>query len=133
MSRGVLISATSAAGVVTTARRRLAAALAFLLFASTAPAFGQIYEPSQGPSGQSNLALIAPTAPAAANNNQIATTAWVKLQSYLTGNQTITLSGDCAGSGAMSIVSTCTKTNGVAFAASATTDTTQAGGFYEAQ
>ena len=46
---------------------------------------------------------------------------------YLTANQTITLSGDCGGSGATNITVTCTKAGGVAFAASATTDTTNAG------
>ncbi len=45
---------------------------------------------------------------------------------YLTGNQNITVSGDCSGSGATSISMTCGKTNGTAFAASATTDTTNA-------
>ena len=54
-------------------------ALGSLLAASLAlPALAQ--QPGTewgGPSNQSSLALIAPTAPTAANNNQIATTAWV--------------------------------------------------------
>jgi hypothetical protein len=45
---------------------------------------------------------------------------------YITGNQSITASGDCSGSGATSISLTCTKTSGTAFAPSATTDTTNA-------
>jgi hypothetical protein len=45
----------------------------------------------------------APTPTAGDNTTKIATTAFVKEQGYLTGNQTITLSGGCSGSGATSI------------------------------
>lgn len=55
-------------------RSLLAFALAALL---ASPAAAQITPYPAGPTNQSNLALIAPTAPTAANNNQIATTAWV--------------------------------------------------------
>ena len=50
-----------------------------------------------------------PTAPTPAvgdNSTLIATTAYVKGQNYLTGNQTITLSGDVTGSGSTSITAT---------------------------
>lgn len=55
-------------------RSLLALALAALL---ASPAAAQITPYAAGPTNQSSLALIAPTAPTAANNNQIATTAWV--------------------------------------------------------
>lgn len=42
---------------------------------------------------------------------------------YLTGNQTITLSGDTTGSGATAITTTTSKVNGVAYAASPATNT----------
>ena len=45
----------------------------------------------------------APTATASTNNTQIATTAFVKSQNYLTGNQSITVSGDATGSGTTAI------------------------------
>jgi hypothetical protein len=50
-----------------------------ILFASLASAaIAQVLAPqSSGSSNNSNMALIAPTAPVATNNNQIATTAWV--------------------------------------------------------
>jgi phage-related tail fiber protein len=43
------------------------------------------------------------TAAAATNTTQIATTAYVKSQNYLTGNQTVTVSGDATGSGTTAI------------------------------
>lgn len=48
----------------------------------------------------------APTAAAGTNNTQIATTAYVKSQNYLTANQTITVSGDATGSGTTTIALT---------------------------
>jgi len=48
----------------------------------------------------------APTPLTADNDTSIATTAFVKAQGYLTGNQTITLSGDVTGSGATAITAT---------------------------
>jgi hypothetical protein len=51
-----------------------AIALAALL---TSPAAAQITPYAAGPTNQSSLALIAPTAPTADNSNRIATTAWV--------------------------------------------------------
>lgn len=48
----------------------------------------------------------APTPLTADNSTTIATTAFVKAQSYLTGNQTITLTGDVTGSGASAITTT---------------------------
>jgi hypothetical protein len=48
----------------------------------------------------------APTAATATNTTQIATTAYVKNQGYLTANQTITLSGDISGSGTTGITTT---------------------------
>lgn len=58
----------------------------------------------------SSLALSgAPTTTTASsgdNSTKIATTAYVKSQGYLTGNQTITLSGDITGSGATVITGT---------------------------
>ena len=50
----------------------------------------------------------APTPITADNSTTIATTAFVKNQGYLTGNQTITLTGDVTGSGATSIATTLT-------------------------
>lgn len=58
---------------VTALRCTLLGLLLALAFAS--PAIAQPY--AAGPTNQSSLALIAPTAPTAANNNQIATTNWV--------------------------------------------------------
>ncbi|AAU90976.1 putative prophage MuMc02, head decoration protein [Methylococcus capsulatus str. Bath] len=47
------------------------------------------------------------TTPAAADNStRVATTAFVKAQGYLTGNQVVTLTGDATGSGATSIAVT---------------------------
>jgi len=51
--------------------RRLTLSVALLSLLSAAPAL------AQSPNLQSRKAVIAPTAPTAANNNQIATTAWV--------------------------------------------------------
>ena len=51
----------------------------------------------------------------------IATTAFVKGQNYLTGNQTITLSGDLSGSGATAISATVTQLQGRPVAATAPT------------
>ena len=48
----------------------------------------------------------APTAGASDNTTQIATTAFVKSQNYITGNQTVTLSGDATGSGTTAITVT---------------------------
>jgi hypothetical protein len=48
----------------------------------------------------------APTAAVATNTTQIATTAYVKSQGYLTANQTVTLSGDVTGSGGTAITTT---------------------------
>jgi hypothetical protein len=48
----------------------------------------------------------APTPLTADNDTSVATTAFVKAQNYLTGNQTITLTGDVTGSGATSIATT---------------------------
>lgn len=45
----------------------------------------------------------APTADASTNTTQLATTAFVKAQNYLTGNQSISVSGDATGSGSTSI------------------------------
>jgi hypothetical protein len=62
----------------------------------------------------------APTPLAADNDTSIATTAFVKAQSYLTGNQAITLGGDLSGSGTTSITATLTANSVV------TTDITNA-------
>ena len=48
----------------------------------------------------------APTPLTADSSTTIATTAFVKAQSYLTGNQTVTLSGDVSGSGTTAITAT---------------------------
>jgi hypothetical protein len=48
----------------------------------------------------------APTPATADNDTSIATTAFVKAQGYLIGNQTVTLSGDITGSGATAIAAT---------------------------
>lgn len=48
------------------------------------------------------------TQAAATNNTSLATTAFVKSQAYLIGNQTITLSGDVTGSGTTAITTTLT-------------------------
>jgi hypothetical protein len=48
----------------------------------------------------------APTPATADSDTSIATTAFVKAQAYLTGNQTITLSGDISGAGATAITTT---------------------------
>lgn len=47
--------------------------------------------------------VIVPTQAAADNSTKAATTAFVKAQGYLTGNQTITFSGDASGSGSTSV------------------------------
>lgn len=51
-------------------------------------------------------ALYAITQDAATNNTTVATTAFVKNQGYLTGNQTISITGDATGSGTTSIALT---------------------------
>jgi hypothetical protein len=51
-------------------------------------------------------APTAPTALSTDNSTKIATTAFVKAQNYLTGNQSVTLSGDVSGSGTTSIAVT---------------------------
>jgi hypothetical protein len=48
----------------------------------------------------------APTPATADNDTSIATTAFVKAQAYLTGNQTVTLSGDITGAGTTAIAAT---------------------------
>jgi hypothetical protein len=53
----------------------------------------------------------APTAAAVTNTTQLATTAFVKAQGYLTGNQTVTLSGDVGGSGATAIITALATVN----------------------
>lgn len=55
-------------------------------------------------------ALHATTAPTATNSTLVATTAYVKAQGYITGNQTITLTGDATGSGTTSIAVTLANT-----------------------
>jgi hypothetical protein len=55
---------------------------------------------------------VAPTPPLNDNSNAIATTAWVREQNYLTGNQTITLSGDASGAGTQAITVTTTGLQG---------------------
>lgn len=89
--------------------------------------------------GQQNPNCIVPTAPLGTNNNQAASTAFVNQNALgsalpsgdlFVGNASNlavaqALSGDCTITNAGAI--TCTKTGGVAFAPSATTDTTNAG------
>lgn len=98
-----------------------------------------------GTAAQGQMAFIAPTPPTTDNGDRIATTQWVNnflgtaaplasgkiwigSVSNIATAQTVSGAGDCAVSlsnaGVMTF--TCTKTNGVAFAASATTDTTNA-------
>jgi len=62
--------------------------------------------------------VIAATQIASDSSTKVATTAFVKNQNYITGNQTITLSGDATGSGTTSI--TVTLKNDVATAGTAT-------------
>ena len=50
--------------------------------------------------------IIVPTQASGDNSTKAASTAFVKAQSYLTGNQTITLSGDASGSGTTAITVT---------------------------
>jgi hypothetical protein len=50
--------------------------------------------------------LAAPTATLSDSSTTVATTAFVKGQNYLTGNQTVTISGDATGSGATAITLT---------------------------
>lgn len=50
--------------------------------------------------------VIVPTQATSDNSTKAATTAFVKNQNYLTGNQTITVSGDASGSGATAITLT---------------------------
>ena len=62
------------------------------------------------------------TTPATADNStNIATTAFVKAQGYITGNQTITISGDNSGSGTTSIATTTTGLQGKAISTTAPT------------
>ena len=56
----------------------------------------------------------APTAANSTNTTQLATTAFVKNQQYLTGNETITISGDATGSGTTGITLTLVNTAVVA-------------------
>jgi hypothetical protein len=130
----------STAAIVTTGMRRAALGVLFAALASAASA--QVIAPqSSGSSNNSNLALIGPTAPVGTNNNQIATTAFV--QTAVTGVSLPALppanifvgsagsiaaaqpmSGDCTITILGAIA--CPKANGVTFAPSATTDTTNA-------
>jgi hypothetical protein len=48
----------------------------------------------------------ATTPDASANDTKVATTAFVKAQNYITGNQTVTISGDVTGSGTTAITAT---------------------------
>jgi hypothetical protein len=62
--------------------------------------------------GATTLAAATATTPATGDNSTaIATTAFVKAQNYLVGNQTITLSGDITGSGATAIATTLATVN----------------------
>lgn len=61
----------------------------------------------------------APTPAPTDNDQSIATTAFVKAQGYLTGNQTITISGDNTGSGTTAIATTTTGLQGRPLAATA--------------
>ena len=56
--------------------------------------------------GAFSSTLTAPTPTTSDNTTKVATTAFVKGQSYLIANQTITLSGDVTGSGATAITAT---------------------------
>jgi hypothetical protein len=58
------------------------------------------------PSGSTGV-----TQAAATSNTSLATTAYVKSQNYLTGNQTVTLSGDLTGSGTTAISATLATVN----------------------
>lgn len=44
------------------------------------------------------------------NSGKVPTTAWIRAQNFLTGNQTVTISGDASGSGATSIALTLANT-----------------------
>lgn len=62
--------------------------------------------------GTSTLHATTAATPATADNStNVATTAFVKAQNYLVGNQTITLSGDISGSGATAITTTLATVN----------------------
>lgn len=63
----------------------------------------------------------APTPATADNSTTLATTAFVKAQSYLTGNQSISLTGDVTGSGATSIAATVAGLQGRGVASTAPT------------
>lgn len=68
---------------------------------------------TQTVSGQktfSNVPLISDTIAASDNSTKVATTAFVKAQNYLTGNQTISISGDATGSGTTAITLTLANT-----------------------
>lgn len=52
----------------------------------------------------------APTPSSSDNTTKLATTAYVKAQNYITGNQTITFSGDASGSGSTSVALTLANT-----------------------
>jgi hypothetical protein len=66
--------------------------------------------------------VIVPTQTNADNSTKAATTAFVKNQSYITGNQTITVSGDISGSGTTSITLTLATVNTAGTYTKVTTD-----------
>lgn len=112
-------------GAVTLTSADVTTALTFTPYNATNPAGFQTaaqvtaslapYAPLASPTftGAPNLptGTVGVTQTAATNNTTLATTAYVKSQNYLIANQTVTLSGDIAGSGATAITTTLATVN----------------------
>lgn len=88
-------------------------------FATSIPAIGGsgsfvTLGSSQTITGLKDFSTAVPTVSAtllaADNSTKVATTQWVKAQSYLTGNQTISITGDATGSGSTAISLTLANT-----------------------
>jgi hypothetical protein len=75
-------------------------------------------------SGAVNLGVngTATTPASSDNTTKVATTAFVKAQNYVTGNQTVTLSGDVTGSGTTAITATLANTGSAGTYTKVTTD-----------
>lgn len=104
-------------GIVVTAKGLVVGAVNMnYLTAATA---ASTYAPLNAPVFTGDARAVTP--PTADNDTSIATTAYVKAQGYIAGNQTITLSGDTTGSGATSIATTTTALRGITISTTAPT------------
>ena len=95
---------TSGAGGTATTTPAIAGSGAFLTLSSAQTVSGN--KTFTGSIDLTGATATASTQLTADNSTKVATTAFVKAQSYLTGNQTITFSGDASGSGTTSVTLT---------------------------